>query len=176
MAITRLNHAVLYVRDVPRTVAFYRDVLGFATKHELPGGMGAFLQAPDSTNDHDIAFFGIGAGAGDSQAGRATVGLYHLAWEVQTLNDLEEYQTRLANAGALVGASDHGTTKSLYAHDPDGIEFEVVWLIPAHLLDDEAVAAGAGRILPLDIAKEKVRYGADTRGGLGISIPLGVTV
>jgi catechol-2,3-dioxygenase len=176
MPITRLNHAVLYVRDVSRTVAFYRDVLGFGIKHELPGGMGAFLQAPDSTNDHDLGVFGIGAEAGDSQAGRSTVGLYHLAWEVQTLDDLEDYQTRLANAGALVGASDHGTTKSLYARDPDGIEFEVVWIIPAHLLDDAAVAAGKSRILPLDIVKEKARYGGGTRGGLGISIPLGVTV
>ncbi|MDX6198803.1 MAG: hypothetical protein QOJ79_1954 [Actinomycetota bacterium] len=176
MAITRLNHAVLYVRDVARSVAFYRDVLGFAVKHELPGGMGAFLQAPDSTNDHDIAFFGIGEQAGASQAGRTTVGMYHLAWEVQTLDDLEDYQHRLASAGALVGASDHGTTKSLYAQDPDGLEFEVVWIIPAHLLDDAAVAAGRSGIRPLDIAKERARYGGDTRGGLGISIPLGITV
>ena len=176
MAISRLNHAVLYVRDVARSVAFYRDVLGFTVKHELPGGVGVFLQAPDSTNDHDIAFFGIGSGAGDSQAGRSTVGMYHLAWEVQTLDDLEEHAARLAEAGALVGASDHGTTKSLYAHDPDGLEFEVVWIIPAHLLDDAAVEQGRGRILPLDIAREKARYGADTRGGLGISVPLGVTV
>jgi catechol-2,3-dioxygenase len=176
MAISRLNHAVLYVRDVSTTVAFYRDVLGFRVQHEIPGGVGAFLQAPDSTNDHDIAFFGVGAEAGDSAAGRGTVGLYHLAWEVQTLGDLEEYAERLAAAGALVGASDHGTTKSLYAKDPDGLEFEVVWLIPAHLLDAVAVAQGKGRILPLDIAKEKARYGADTRGGLGISVPLGVSV
>lgn len=176
MAISRLNHAVLYVRDVPRTVAFYRDVLGFTVKMELPGGRAAFLQAPDSTNDHDIGVFGIGAQAGDSQAGRGTVGLYHLAWEVQTLDDLEDYQHRLAEAGALVGASDHGTTKSLYAHDPDGLEFEVVWIIPAHLLDAAAIEQGKARILPLDIAKEKARYGGDTRGGLGISVPLGVTV
>jgi catechol-2,3-dioxygenase len=176
MAISRLNHAVLYVRDVARTVAFYRDVLGFSVKHELPSGVGAFLQAPDSTNDHDLGVFGIGSGAGDSQAGRATVGLYHLAWEVQTLDDLEEHQTRLANAGALIGASDHGTTKSLYAHDPDGLEFEVVWIIPAHLLDDAAVDAGRTGIRPLDIAKEKSRYGGGTRGGLGISIPLGVSL
>jgi catechol-2,3-dioxygenase len=176
MAISRLNHAVLYVRDVARTVAFYRDVLGFGVKHELPGGMGAFLQAPDSTNDHDLGVFGIGREAGDSQAGRATVGLYHLAWEVQTLDDLEDYQHRLAAAGALVGASDHGTTKSLYAHDPDGLEFEVVWIIPAHLLDEGAIASGRRGILPLDIAKEKARYGGGTRGGLGISVPLGVTV
>jgi catechol-2,3-dioxygenase len=176
MAISRLNHAVLYVRDVARTVAFYRDVLGFSVQHELPNGVGAFLQAPDSTNDHDLGVFGIGSAAGDSQAGRATVGLYHLAWEVQTLDDLEDYQTRLANAGALVGASDHGTTKSLYAHDPDGLEFEVVWIIPAHLLDDAVVDAGRAGIRPLDLAKEKSRYGGGTRGGLGISIPLGVSL
>ena len=176
MAISRLNHAVLYVRDVARSVAFYRDVLGFTLKHELPGGVGAFLQAPDSTNDHDIAFFGIGSAAGDSQAGRATVGMYHLAWEVQTLDDLEDYAARLAEAGALVGASDHGTTKSLYAKDPDGLEFEVVWIIPAHLLDSAAIDQGRRGIFPLDIAKEKARYGAGTRGGLGISVPLGVTV
>jgi catechol 2,3-dioxygenase-like lactoylglutathione lyase family enzyme len=177
MPITRLNHAVLYVRDVERSVAFYRDVLGFRPVTGMAGLRGAaFLQAPDSTNDHDIAFFGIGAGAGDSQAGRATVGMYHLAWEVQTLDDLEDYAGRLAEAGALVGASDHGTTKSLYAHDPDGLEFEVVWIIPAHLLDTAAVEQGKRGIFPLDIAKEKARYGADTRGGLGISVPLGVTV
>jgi len=176
MAIHRLNHAVLYVRDVARTVAFYTDVLGFAVTHTIPGGKGAFLQAPDSTNDHDIAFFGIGADAGDSLAGRSTVGLYHLAWEVQTLDDLEDYAARLTDAGALVGASDHGTTKSLYAKDPDGIEFEVVWIIPAHLLDDADIASGKSGIRPLDIAKEKARFGGGTRGGLGISVPLGVSV
>lgn len=176
MAISRLNHAVLYVRDVSRSVAFYRDVLGFAVQHQLPGGAGAFLRAPDSTNDHDVAFFGIGAGAGDSTAGRSTVGLYHLAWEVQTLDDLEDHAARLAEAGALVGASDHGTTKSLYAKDPDGLEFEVVWVIPAHLLTADAIEQGKRQILPLDLAKEKARYGAGTRGGLGVSVPLGVTV
>ena len=180
MAISRLNHAVLYVRDVAQTVAFYRDVLGFSVQHEIPGsrsfGGAAFLQAPDSTNDHDLGVFGIGAAAGASPAGRGTVGLYHLAWEVQTLDDLADHQARLAAAGALVGASDHGTTKSLYAQDPDGLEFEVVWIVPAHLLDDAAVAAGRGGIRPLDIAREKSRYGGDTRGGLGISVPLGVSL
>src|SRR6478609_358591 len=57
MAIRRMNHAVLYVRDAERSAAFYRDVLGFRDVAAFPGG--AFLQAPDSTNDHDIAFFSI---------------------------------------------------------------------------------------------------------------------
>ena len=66
-----------------------------------------------------------------SAAGRSTVGLYHLAWEVDTLAELERVAGRLAEVNALVGMSDHGTTKSLYGQDPDGLEFEVVWLIPA---------------------------------------------
>lgn len=169
MAISRLNHAVLYVRDAARSTAFYRDVLGFRVTAQL-GDRAVFLQAPDSTNDHDLALFGIGDGAGASAAGRSTVGMYHLAWELQTLAELEEHAERLAAAGALVGASDHGTTKSLYAQDPDGLEFEVVWLVPAHLLDDQALQGGA-TIRPLDLAKEKARYGADTRGGVGISTP-----
>ena len=75
----------------------------------------------------------------------------------------------LATAGALVGGSDHGTTKSLYAKDPDGLEFEVVWLIPADLLDERAIEART-RIGRLDLDGEIARYGADTRGGVGISV------
>src|SRR5438045_7252206 len=124
MPVQRLNHAVLYVRDVERSSAFYRDVLGFRVKMEMPGAA-VFLQAPGSTNDHDLGTFAIGAGAGPSEAGRRTVGLYHLAWEVDTLAELARLRDVLSERGALVGASDHGTTKSLYAHDPDGNEFEV---------------------------------------------------
>src|SRR5918995_1361010 len=129
MPIFRLNHAVLYVRDLERSVAFYRDVLGFEAVMRLPGA--AFVQAPGSTNDHDLGLFQI---------------------------------------GALAGPSDHGTTKSLYAKDPDGLEFEVAWVVPAALLDDTALAARE-RIGPLDLAREKERYGPDTKGGVGISIP-----
>ena len=161
MPIFRLNHAVLYVRDLERSVAFYGDVLGFEAVMRMPGA--AFVQAPGSTNDHDL---------GPSEAGRRTVGLYHLAWEVDTLAELERLAGRLAEAGALVGASDHGTTKSLYAKDPDGLELEVAWVVPADLLDADALAARE-RIGPLDLAREQARYGADTKGGIGISVPAG---
>ncbi|HEX2700734.1 MAG TPA: VOC family protein [Acidimicrobiales bacterium] len=168
MAITRLNHAVLYVRDAERSAAFYTEALGFRAVMTTPGAF--FLQASGSTNDHDLGLFSIGEEAGASQAGRQTVGLYHLAWEVDTLAELERVAGVLAERGALVGSSDHGSTKALYARDPDGIEFEVSWLVPAGLLDDEAVA-GRSTIRPLDIGREKQRYGAGTRGGIGISIP-----
>jgi catechol-2,3-dioxygenase len=167
MAIHRLNHAVLYVRDVARSVAFYRDVLGFEVVMQM-GGQAAFLRAPESSNDHDLGLFEMGAQAGPSMAGRATVGLYHLAWEVDTLRDLEDLAGRLADAGSLVGMSDHSTTKSLYAQDPDGLEFEVAWVVPADRLD-EAVLGGRDRIRPLDLSREIGRYGADTPGGIGVS-------
>lgn len=167
MPIQRLNHAVLYVTDAERTASFYEEVLGF-TRLSAPGSAAAFLRAPGSTNDHDLGVFSIGSGAGPSQAGTATVGLYHLAWEVDTLAELERLAGELSSRGALVGASDHGTTKSLYAKDPDGIEFEVAWIVPAALLDDEARSARP-TIGRLDLEAEKRRYGAHTQGGVGIS-------
>ncbi len=166
MPVQRLNHAVLYVRDVERSHAFYRDVLGFRAKVEIPG-RAVFLQAEGSTNDHDLGLFAIGAGAGPSEAGRRTVGLYHLAWEVDTLAELSRIRDALVQAGALVGASDHATTKALYAQDPDGIEFEVSWLVPADRLDGDEVDNPT--IAPLDLDAEIARYGADTRGGVGVS-------
>jgi catechol 2,3-dioxygenase-like lactoylglutathione lyase family enzyme len=168
--ITRLNHAVLYVRDVERSVAFYTDVLGFRRVDMTPEGFrgAAFLQAPGSTNDHDLGLFEIGPAAGPSAAGRATVGLYHLAWEVDTLAALARLAGGLSAAGALVGSSAPGPTKSLYAQDPDGVEFEVAWIVPADQLDDRAREART-RIGRLDLAEEKERYGAETAGGVGIS-------
>lgn len=171
MPVRRLNHAVLFVRDVDRSVAFYRDVLGFAPIEgmaEIPGA--AFLRAPASTNDHDLGLFQVGAQAGPSGAGRATVGLYHLAWEVETLADLAEVQGRLVERGALVGATDHSTTKALYGRDPDGLEFEVSWLVPADRLTPE-ILAERDKLLPLDLDREIERFGAETVGGIGVSVP-----
>ncbi|MGH8861906.1 MAG: VOC family protein [Jatrophihabitantaceae bacterium] len=170
MSIHRLNHAVLYVRDTARSVAFYRNVLGFDVVTEAGNGAAAFLRAAGSTNDHDLGLFQMGAAATASPAGRTSVGLYHLAWEVDTLHDLETIAAALAEADALVGASDHSTTKSLYGHDPDGLEFEVAWVVPAEHVD-EAVLAGRTQIRPLDLAREIERYGADTPGGIGVSRP-----
>ena len=174
MPVSRLNHAVLYVRDVARTREFYEQVLGFRTLIHLPG-QAAFFQAPGSTNDHDLGVFQIGSGAGPSGAGRTTVGLYHLAWEVDTLEELGRLRSVLTERGALVGASDHVTTKSLYAQDPDGLELEVCWVLPADALTPEITeqARTDPRPRPLDLDAEKARFGAQTRGGIGVSVPRG---
>lgn len=170
MPIQRLNHAVLYVRDVARSVAFYRDALGFRV---ITGGDAisgaAFLRADGSSNDHDLGLFQLGPDAGPSGAGRTTVGLYHLAWEVDTLVELQRIAARLIEVGALVGSSDHSTTKALYAKDPDGIEFEVSWLVPARLLTGE-IRSKRNEIHRLDLEREIERFGAQTKGGVGISV------
>ena len=164
MPIQRLNHAVLYVRDAERSAEFYEGVLGFRRVHLVEGFRGAvFLQAAGSTNDHDLGLFSAG-----DRPGPGGLGLYHLAWEVDTLAELERIAAALGAAGALSGASDHGTTKALYGRDPDGIEFEVSWLVPRDLLDDDAIEARS-RIGHLDLAREIARYGADTPGGVGVS-------
>ena len=128
------------------------------------------MQAPGSSNDHDIGLFEIGATAKASPAGSGgAVGMYHIAWEVDTLAELDRIRGLLEDRGALVGASDHGTTKALYAHDPDGLEFEVSWLLPADHITDADRTAGTGRPLPLDLAREQIRFGPDLPGGVGVS-------
>jgi catechol-2,3-dioxygenase len=87
------------------------------------------------------------------------VGLYHLAWEVETLPDLAEARRTLIGAGALTGESDHGNSMSLYATDPDGNEFEVFWMLPRE--EWEARGFGTRR---LDLQGELERRGfADVR-------------
>ena len=128
MRITRLNHAVLFVDDLDRSVAFYTDVFGFEVIATEPRAKAAFLRAPGSRNHHDLGLFAVGPGAAPKV--RGSVGLYHLAWQVSTIDDLAAARTQLSEAGALTGASSHGATKSLYGADPDGNEFEIMWLLP----------------------------------------------
>jgi catechol-2,3-dioxygenase len=154
MAVRRLNHAVLYVRDLARTVSFYRETLGFEVRTEVPG-RAAFLGAPGSVNDHDLGLFQIDR-AGPPAPG-PHVGLYHLAWEVGSLPDLIEAREKLSAAGALVGESDHRVSKSLYAKDPNGIEFEVMWRVPAEDWDEEL--RKGSMIAPLDLDEAVARWG-----------------
>lgn len=142
--ITRLNHAVLYVRDAAAALDFYRDVLGFTVVESL-GPQAHFLRASGSDNHHDLGLFGIGGQAPPPTRGER-VGLYHLAWEVATLPDLAAARSTLAQADALTGQSDHGNSLSLYGQDPDGNQFEVFWMVPR----DEWAVRGFGT-RPLDL-------------------------
>ena len=124
--IRRLNHAVLWVRDAQASADFYTNVLGFEAVATM-GSQAVFLRADGSTNDHDLGLFSVGD---RPRPAPHSPGLYHLAWQVNTIEDLAALRTRLVEAGSLLGESDHGVSKSLYAADPDGIEFEVMWAVP----------------------------------------------
>ncbi|MFF7674440.1 VOC family protein [Actinacidiphila glaucinigra] len=153
MPVRRLNHAVLYIRDVARSVEFYTAVFGFEVAAEIPG-RAAFLRAEDTLNDHDLGLFAIGPDAPGPEQGR--VGLYHLAWEVGTLRELADTARLLTERDALVGSSDHLVSKSLYAKDPDGNEFEVMWRVPR---EDWPQGQEVTRPLPLDLQASLDRWG-----------------
>jgi catechol-2,3-dioxygenase len=152
--VRRLNHAVLYVRNARRAADFYREAFGFTTIIEAGDGAMVFLRAAGSDNHHDLGLFSLGDQAPPPQPGR--VGLYHLAWQVDTIHDLAEMRTRLMQLGALVGESDHGATKSLYGNDPDGNEFEVMWMVPREqwgAMEHDAITQR------LDLAAELAKHG-----------------
>src|SRR3712207_1932790 len=77
----RLNHAVLFVADLERAVQFYTQVFGMVVAAREPRASAAFLRLPRSGNHHDLGLFGIGSGGGPKRRG---VGLYHLAWQLDT--------------------------------------------------------------------------------------------
>jgi catechol-2,3-dioxygenase len=171
MAVRRLNHAVLYVNGLAREVEFYTKTLGFEVRTEIPG-RAAFLRSPDSVNDHDLGLFEIGTGRPQDNRvdGRPRVGLYHLAWEVGTLAELVETRQRLLEAGALVGESDHRLSKSLYAKDPSGIEFEVLWRVPVEDWDEELAHEG-GMTVALDWDRTLSRWDPKQKTGAAANSP-----
>jgi len=151
--VARLNHAVLYVRDLDRSVNFYQRAFGFE-EIAREGGRMAFLRAAGTDNHHDLGLMAVGANAPSPP--RGSVGLYHLAWQVPTIDDLARAAAVLSELDALTGASDHGATKSLYGHDPDGNEFEVMWMVPR---DQWGEFDKRGVVMPLALEREITRFG-----------------
>ena len=152
--VARLNHAVLYVSDVQRSLDFHQRAFRFEVADRM-GNDAVFLHAAGGENHHDLALMSVGASA--PRPPRGSVGLYHLAWEVGTIEDLVQMTELLAEMDALAGMSDHGVSKSLYAHDPDGIEFEVMWRVPReHWGEYERRAV----VQPLDLQHELQRFGS----------------
>ena len=156
----RLNHAVLFVADLARAERFYTEVVGMEVAAREPRANAAFLRLPRSGNHHDLGLFGVGQNAPGKRPGG--IGLYHLAWQVDTIDELVEARHVLANAGALGGESSHGATKSLYGADPDGNEFEIMWMLPREAWGEYESAAPIER---LDLQAELARWsGVRTAG------------
>ncbi len=117
----RIGHVVLKVRDLDRSLTFYRDVLGFRVASEMSNVM-IFLTATGE-NHHDLALLRVGDSA-PSPVPNA-VGLYHVAVQLTDLDALREAHRLLSERGLLKGTADHGVSRSLYTVDPDGNEIEL---------------------------------------------------
>ncbi len=160
IAAVRLNHAVLFVTDLERSLGFWTQAFGMEIVAREPRANAAFLRLPRSGNHHDLGLFGLGAGL--PPRARGTVGLYHLAWQVDASGELEQARLSLAELGAFAGESGHGATKSVYGIDPDGNEFEVMWMLPREDWGEYENAAPVDR---LDMAAEVERWsGVGTAG------------
>lgn len=158
ISVTRLNHAVLYVRQLDRSLDFYQSVLGLKEVARIGERM-AFLKAAGSLNHHDLGLAVVGENAPAALPG--SVGLYHLAWEVKTIEDLATATDLLTKSGHFRGASDHGASKSIYGEDPDGNQFEITWMVPQKAwgqYENLAIVA------PLHLQQELARYGSHTEG------------
>jgi catechol-2,3-dioxygenase len=154
MEIKELGHLVLYVHNVERSAAFYRDVLGwrqiFSAPEDGPAGVAAF-SAPSGRTHHELLLIEVGQQAQAIPAGRR-VGLYHFGLKVGDSDDelRDALKVVQANGVEVVGASDHTVTHSLYILDPDGNEIELYVDVPGiDWRSDPALVASPVRPLSL---------------------------
>ena len=158
----RLNHAVLFVAGLEQSLRFYSDVFGMEVVAREPRAAAAFLRLPRSGNHHDLGLFEVGTAGGPRR--RGAIGLYHLAWQLDTVEELAEARQTLLDARAYTGESSHGATKSVYGADPDGNEFELMWMLPREAWGPYEGSAPVDR---LDLDAEVRRWaGVRTAGRL----------
>ncbi len=124
---SHLGHVNIYVRNVSDAHRWYEDILGLHT-YDLIAGRAAFMSA-DLDESHEIALMEVGADAPAPQQGQ--VGLNHMAWRMESLDDLKELYGRLKEKQVPIDhVSDHGLSVGVYFHDPDGNGIEVYYEAP----------------------------------------------
>lgn len=143
-----LGHVVFYVKDLERSLGFYRDLLGFKEVGRIFNGAASALTS--GRTHHELLLIQVGDAPGPSSGRRR--GLYHIGIKVgDRLDDLRQAKYELEQAGILIdGMSDHTVSQSLYLKDPDGNEVEL------YVDADEAIwrnnpAAVVSPIKPLEL-------------------------
>jgi catechol 2,3-dioxygenase-like lactoylglutathione lyase family enzyme len=156
LKVSGLSHVVLYVNDLEKMVAFYRDVLGLEITHEAPGRM-VFMTADPEIEDHQLALT-------KGREGDAKI-IAHIAWHVPTVEDVKAYYEQFKATGVPINHTvSHayvtlGNTVSCYFEDPEGNRLEVYAMVdeadPEHRANrpislegsvDEIVAQASGRV------------------------------
>ena len=123
---THLGHVNIYVRNAEEAHQWYEDILGLHTYDFVPG-RAAFMSA-NRDESHEIALMEVGADAPGPEAKR--VGLNHMAWRMDSLDDLKEFYHRLKDRDIAMGIGDHGISLGIYFNDPDGNGIEVYYELP----------------------------------------------
>jgi len=118
-----LGHVVFYVKDLERSLGFYRDLLGFKEVGRIFNGAAAALTS--GRTHHELLLIQVGDAPGPSSGRRR--GLYHIGIKIgDSLDELRQAKRELEQAGILIdGMSDHTVSQSLYLKDPDGNEVEL---------------------------------------------------
>ena len=145
-----IGHVHLKVSDLERSLAFYRDVLGFEVTQQL-GTQAVFLSA---NGYHHHIGLNTWESAGGRPPARGTTGLYHVAILFPSEAELAAAVGRVLKAGIpLEGAADHGVSEAVYLKDPDGNGVELYWDRPKEDWPREADGSLAMFTAPLDLGR-----------------------
>ncbi len=138
-----LGHVNIYVRNVERSQQWYADVLGLHTYDFMPG-RAAFMSA-DREQSHEVALMQVGDEAPGQLKGQ--VGLNHMAWMMDSLDDLKELYQRLKDKQVPIErVSDHSISIGIYLCDPDGNGIEVSYELPrSEWYSQEKIFSSDGR-------------------------------
>lgn len=171
MPIRRVNHVVLSVSDLEASTRFYRDVLGLDLVATLPGQadwneMRFFRAGGESSNHHDIAIIANATLPLPGWGQPSAPGIFHFALEVGTIDELQDMERRLQDAGAFMDSIDQPMHLSVYGRDPDGLPLEIIWRVP----NADWTYADMWR-RPLDFEAAKLRWGADLVTGSAAGEP-----
>ena len=118
--VTSLGHMGFYVKDVERSVAFYRDILGLQVSDRSPRGA-VFMTAQDRLAEHHELYIAPGR-EGDGKI------LQQISFRCASLGDVKEfYRIFVERQVPIERVWTHGNTVSIYFQDPDGNSVEVYW-------------------------------------------------
>ena len=124
----KLGHVNIFVRNAARSRDWYEDLLGLHTYGFTPG-RAAFMTS-DRGNSHEIALVEVGDSAPGPQPGQ--VGLNHMAWYMDSLDDLKEIYFRIKEKAIKIErVSDHGHAIGIYIRDTDGNGIEISYEMPS---------------------------------------------